>query len=50
MLEVAVGLWRLLVLMEAAKLGCTKCSFSHMKSSIVPIMPASCIMQIELKR
>lgn len=44
MLEVAVGLCRLLVLMEAAELGCTRCSFSHMKSSMVPMMLVSCMM------
>ena len=44
MLEVAAGLCRLLELMAAAELGCTKCSFSHMKSSMVPMMLASCIM------
>lgn len=42
MLEVAVGLCRLLVLVEAAELGCTRCSFSHMKSSMVPMMLVSC--------
>ena len=44
MLEVAVGLCRLLLFIEAAELGCTKCSFSHMKSSMVPMMLASCTM------
>lgn len=44
MLEAAVGLCRLLVLTEAAELGCTRCSFSHMKSSMVPMMLPSCTM------
>lgn len=44
MLEVAAGLCRLLLLIEAAELGCARCSFSHMKSSMVPMMLESCIM------